>query len=804
MSDLIGKTIGQYEIVEKIGAGGMATVFKAYQASINRFVAVKILPVQFAQDPNFVKRFAQEAKAIAALEHPHILPVYDFGTDEGLTYMAMRYVEGGTLANLMGTSMPYRRIVEVVSNVARALDYAHSQGVVHRDIKPSNILIDKHGEVLLTDFGIAKMMQGPGSTQLTGTGSILGTPEYMSPEQAEGVGIDQRSDIYSLGVVLYELLTGRPPYQAQTPLAVVLKHVNEPLRPPREVKADIPLPLENVVLKSMAKKKEERYQSAAEMEQALKAALKEIEGGLPTATIPAPTTQDVAQPVVAPVKSGGAMKPLLIIGGLAAVLLCVGAIAIFGLLAVVGSGSGESLSGDEPESGDVTISEDLFQTTPENQPTSEVEPASDEQTTPETEPVSEDRPTPETAQVTPTNSVVEQKPTLPPLNLDRDILFEETFTTNDVGWRTVEEDDEYGHYVTSFNDGRYRLSQTAARDVFVWEQLTDINFDNFALAVEAMPVESNTDSYGYGLTFRNNQDFTSLYAFEIDTDGFFINKIVDGEWTTLVEYTLSPAINVDGPNQLLVVAVGPLMTFYINGEEVATVEDDSLPGGSVGVALDLYEAGNSATVDFDNLTIYALTEEELAGLGDTSILFEDYFDSDSNGWATGEFEDDYSFDEITIEDGVYTLQVTTKESAFVEKKLPNLEFSDFVLTVEATPHDTAGGDYYYGVGFRENSDSHVYTFEIGNDGFYAVFLYDGEWKKLKDWSSSNAINVGETNELKVVAKGETLTFFVNGEQLTTLQDNTLAEGQVGLIVDMFEAGQTAAVDFDNLVISRVE
>jgi len=248
MSDLIGKTIGQYEIVEKIGVGGMATVFKAYQSSINRHVAIKILPAQFAQDPNFVKRFTQEAKAIAALEHPHILPVYDFGTDEGLTYMVMRYVEGGTLGNMMGKLPSYRRIVEVVGNVARALDYAHSQGVVHRDIKPSNILIDKHGEVLLTDFGIAKMMQDSGGTHLTGTGSILGTPEYMSPEQAEGTSIDQRTDIYSLGVVLYELLTGQPPYQAQTPLAVVLKHVNEPLLPPREINADIPQPLEQVVL----------------------------------------------------------------------------------------------------------------------------------------------------------------------------------------------------------------------------------------------------------------------------------------------------------------------------------------------------------------------------------------------------------------------------------------------------------------------------------------------------------------------------------------------------------------------------
>jgi hypothetical protein len=246
------------------------------------------------------------------------------------------------------------------------------------------------------------------------------------------------------------------------------------------------------------------------------------------------------------------------------------------------------------------------------------------------------------------------------------------------------------------------------------------------------------------------------------------------------------------------------MTFFINGEEAASIEDDTLQSGSVGIAIELYNPGDTATVDFDNLTVYALTDEELAALGDTSILFEDTFDSDTHGWATGEFEDDYSLDEVSIEDGVYSLQVTAKEPAFVEKTLPNLTFSDFSLSVEATPYDSAGGDYYYGVAFREDDDGYVYTFEIGNDGFYAVFLFDGEWKKLKDWSSSDAINVGETNELTVAANGETLTFYVNDELLTTIEDDTLSEGQVGLVLDMFEVGYTVGVDFDNLVIRRVQ
>ena len=289
MSDftLIGKNIGQYQIQEQIGQGGMATVYRAYQPSINRQVAIKILPSQYAQDPNFVKRFEQEARAIAALEHPHILPVYDFGTQEGLTYMVMRYIKSGTLSNLMGQPLSNERIVRLVGDMARALDYAHKQGVVHRDIKPTNILIDRNGEALLTDFGIAKLMESSGATQLTGAGSVLGTPAYMSPEQAKGANVDGRSDVYSLGVVLYELLTGQQPYQAETPVAVVLKHVSEPLTPPRTINANVAEPLEQVVLKAMAKEPDQRYHTAGEMEQALQQALKEIESGVRTVSVPA-------------------------------------------------------------------------------------------------------------------------------------------------------------------------------------------------------------------------------------------------------------------------------------------------------------------------------------------------------------------------------------------------------------------------------------------------------------------------------------------------------------------------------------
>jgi ligand-binding sensor domain-containing protein/predicted Ser/Thr protein kinase len=247
----------------------MATVFKAYQASMDRYVAVKILPSHFTQDETFMGRFTQEARTLARLEHPHILPVHDYGEQEGTTFLVMRYVEGGTLKEVITRHGPMelKEVLRVLSQVGRALDYAHSQGVVHRDIKPTNILVDQEGNTFLTDFGIAKLVAE--TAQLTASGAIIGTPAYMSPEQGMGQPVDHRCDVYSLGVVLYELITGRVPFEAETPLAVLLKHINDPLPLPRQIRPDLPEAVERVILKAMAKVPNDRFQSAQEMIDAL-------------------------------------------------------------------------------------------------------------------------------------------------------------------------------------------------------------------------------------------------------------------------------------------------------------------------------------------------------------------------------------------------------------------------------------------------------------------------------------------------------------------------------------------------------
>ena len=258
MEDLTGKQLGQYRIVDPLGEGGMAAVYKAYQPVMDRYVALKILPRHFASDPEFVGQFEQEAKVIAKLQHVYILPVHDFGEAEGYTYIVMPYVETGTLAEMLeGKPLPLPKIRKFASQVGAALGYAHSRDIVHRDVKPSNILIDEQENCLLTDFGIAKMVEG--TSRFTQTGATIGTPAYMAPEQILGEKLDGRSDIYSLGIVLFEMATGRQPYRAETPPAIFVKHLHDPLPLPRTENPDLPEPVERVILKTLAKDRGDRY-----------------------------------------------------------------------------------------------------------------------------------------------------------------------------------------------------------------------------------------------------------------------------------------------------------------------------------------------------------------------------------------------------------------------------------------------------------------------------------------------------------------------------------------------------------------
>ena len=268
---MVGQFLGQYELLALIGKGGMARVYKSIQPALKRYVAVKLLHPSVAADEEFRARFEREAQAAASLRHPNIVQIFDFGQQDELYYMVMELIDGPTLRDELqrlkelDETLPFSEVQRIVGEVSEALDYAHARGIIHRDVKPANILLTPEGQAVLSDFGLAFMIESPRQT-ITG---FVGTPEYMSPEQGQGLAVDGRTDVYSLGVVLYEMLTGRVPFTAETPIGIVIKHISEPLPPPRSVNPDIPEGVEQVLLKTMSKDPRDRYRRAGELSRAL-------------------------------------------------------------------------------------------------------------------------------------------------------------------------------------------------------------------------------------------------------------------------------------------------------------------------------------------------------------------------------------------------------------------------------------------------------------------------------------------------------------------------------------------------------
>jgi len=269
MSLSIGQELGHYQVVEQLGEGGMATVYKALDLRLDRHVAIKVIRRDALVKPDFLARFEREAKALAHLSHPHIVKILDYGEVEGAPYVVMEYFPGGTLKDKLGSPLPWAEAARLLAPIASALYYAHQHKIIHRDVKPANVLISDSGQVMLSDFGIAKVLEDSGATALTATGVGIGTPAYMAPEQGQGKPITCSADIYALGVVFYEMITGRQPYQADTPMAVVLKHVNDPLPPPHDIIDGLPEDVEKAIFRAMAKDPRNRYPSMGEFAAAL-------------------------------------------------------------------------------------------------------------------------------------------------------------------------------------------------------------------------------------------------------------------------------------------------------------------------------------------------------------------------------------------------------------------------------------------------------------------------------------------------------------------------------------------------------
>ncbi|MBC8496449.1 MAG: protein kinase, partial [Chloroflexi bacterium] len=550
---------------------------KAYEPALDRYVAIKVLPQFFARDPNFIQRFRREAKAIAQLDHPNIVPIYSFGEEGDITYIAMRHVKGGTLKQQRGQVYGPEEAVRLLLHVARALEYAHQEGVVHRDVKPSNVLMSKRNWPLLTDFGLAKMAEA--STQLTGTGVGVGTPMYMSPEQGQGSkDVDQRTDIYSLGIMLYEMLTGDVPFRADTPMGVVIKHITAPMPMPREVNPDIPEILERIILKATAKDPVDRYQTAEEMVISLERALNEMEAAPKVAQ-----EISVAAPEVIPPRTKPVVQKPLKKKSKVGIILKIGfmGIGIIFCLMIVGGVIYGGIQGVQ----------DAF-ATPTPSVVSALMPATETQS-PDTKPTS-------TTAITETRAPT----SIPFSSFEWPLVFSDTFDENVNNWPTGVDDDEFARCDWSITDGKYRWDAEAHQG-FNWHVWPDAReASDLNLTVDARQISGPEDAL-YGVVFRMS-DSDNFYLFGLSNyQSFTFRRKYEGEWEILIDWTENTNIRPGKANQITIVAMGSHFTFLINDQLVAEADDDVMFFGKAGLSIELYGEGDAAVFEFDNFELRA-------------------------------------------------------------------------------------------------------------------------------------------------------------------------------------------------------
>jgi serine/threonine protein kinase len=573
MAEIINSRLDRYVIQERIGAGGMARVYKAWDTNLERPVAVKILHEHLADDSNFKERFEREAKLVAALNHPNIVQIYDFNAVERdgstLYYMVMSYIPGKTLRDLLeelaarDEILSFDRILELMFNLIDAIGYAHAAGMVHRDVKPGNILLNEHGQAVLTDFGIARMLQ---SARLTQDGVSTGTPAYMSPEQVSGLAGDARSDLYSLGVIFFELLTGRLPYEDEGGLSLMLKHLNAPVPAVSDFLAARNEELDGVIYKALAKEPDNRYQSAQEFAADLKTAflgtlvtslpksVSSTAGGFTTSPRPTPTSTQTAptMPTPRPANTRSMVGALVLV---ATVIVLIGIFVLNRPPQIPGLAQPDIPTQASPSTDVPSMTGDDGDDVPSM--------TGDDDSAP---------------------------------SMTGSVFFTSSFDADDATRSDWPQDNDGGLLREITPEGFYHLHSERNRTAFATIYEGDDAYGNASISMTGTINAESNPAGAFGIAFRyTDPDHYNVFA--VDGMGrYSIWVRNDGAWTELRQagetWTRNDAIKRRGEqNTLLLDIIGSSLMGFVNNEQVVSVTDDTFSEGGIGIYLATHDTG---------------------------------------------------------------------------------------------------------------------------------------------------------------------------------------------------------------------
>ncbi|NSW53678.1 MAG: serine/threonine protein kinase [Anaerolineae bacterium] len=648
MADITGTMMGRYQILEKLGEGGMAAVYKAFDTRLEREVALKVITDTRQGSEHFLKRFEREAKSLAKLSHPNIVDVHDYGEHNGLPYIVMEYLPNGTLKKFMGHPVEYRKASELLLPVAEALAYAHEQGIIHRDIKPANILLSAHDIPMVTDFGIVKVLGSESGEALTQVGSGIGTPTYMAPEQGQGAEIDQRADVYALGVVFYEMLTGRKPYEAPTPTGVFWKQMTEPLPNPKLFVPSIPDSVVGFLQKALAVNVDTRVQTMREFADTLKSfcnsaapryseaptrmAGREAETQLagapstqPEATLPQsqsgynPPSIQTPPPVIhydevqnlppsmpsMPAYQPAPVKKKVKIGVIFAIIggfVVLGVICVIGILLLPGLLAGDDVT---PTAEAVAIATEM-----EVQMHTATEPAMEE-------PTPQPRENPTTAPIQIGDEAFQEclmKTGYTDIELGEGVIpvICDNFDDNRNNWFIGPSETDYITGNSWMENGTFHVEMTAKQDFtqhWKWIPIPltgeDVIVRDFMILFKVRRVSGTSESF-VGMDYRETEDFLYYSVTMYENTGSLTLEYYDGEsYTTLTEVNPNDWKTNDW-NQFAYFVLDSDHYGLVNNTELDGEDSQDLQPGALSLWIGVVNTGESVAYAFDDLVVLEL------------------------------------------------------------------------------------------------------------------------------------------------------------------------------------------------------